>query len=386
MARAKEEPAVEAKIPTNKATIRSIRSALNKDDADKVTWDLSKDDSPTYVKEFIPTGSTLLDYVMTNRRGGGVPVGKMTAIEGEEQTGKSLLCAHIIANAQRMGGIAVYIDTENAANPDFMKRVGVDLESLVYIQPGTVEHALEHIEAVIRTLRAKSPNTLVCILWDSIGGTPTQAEIEGDYDPNSQMGLLAKTLSKGFKKLIDLVAKERIALVVTNHLKQKMGYVMGDPFYAPGGKGVPYLSTVRLRLTSSTKLKDEKGDIYGVKTNGRVIKTRLGPNYRSTKFEIHFDQGVDDERSWLETLQERGGVENRGGWRYPVGLPEDQKFREKEWPSLAKDGGSLRTWALDALERLMVVKYEKVEGRQGVEVPNSEVEGGDDIIDDGEAA
>src|SRR5690606_38115532 len=115
------------------------------------------------------------------------------------------------------------------------------------------------------------------------------AEIEGNYDPNSSIGLLGKALSKGFRKVIDLIAKERVAIVVTNHLKQKIGYVMGDPMYEPGGKAIPYFATVRIRLTSSTKLKDQSGVIYGVKTNARVIKTRLGPAHRSCKFEIHFD-------------------------------------------------------------------------------------------------
>src|SRR5690606_814351 len=149
--RSKEDEEPE-KLPTNRSTIRSLRNSLNKDDSDKVTWDLTKDDAPTIVKEFISTGCTLLDYNMSNRRGGGVPVGKLTAIAGEESSGKSLMCAHIIAETQRRGGIAVYLDSENAADPEFMRRVGVDLENLVYIQPGTVEKAFEHMENCIKVL------------------------------------------------------------------------------------------------------------------------------------------------------------------------------------------------------------------------------------------
>lgn len=374
--KSKEEPE-EQKVPTNKATIRSLRNSLNKDDDDKVTWDLTKDDAPTIVKEFIPTGCTLLDYTMTNRRNGGAPVGKLISIAGEEASGKSLMCAHIIAEVQRRGGIAVYLDSESAADPDFMRRVGVDLESLVYIQPGTVEKAFEHMENCIKVLRAKNPDVLMAIIWDSIGGTPTQAEIEGSYDPNSSIGLLGKALSKGLRKVIDLVAKERVALIFTNHLKQKIGYVMGDPMYEPGGKSVPYFASVRVRLTSSTKLKDASGNIYGVKTNARVIKSRLGPAHRSVKFEIHFDCGIADEMSWFDTLHEAGMIEKRAGWCYPTGMAESEKFREKEWRTLAGPGGKFRDWALDCLEKLMVVKYDDPETREGVEVPNEEVLGDD---------
>lgn len=382
----RDEEEKEGKLPSNKQAIRSLRTSLNKgDETDKVTWDLTKDDAPTIVKEFVPTGCTLLDYTMTNRRNGGVPVGKLTSIAGEEASGKSLMCAHIIAEVQRRGGIAVYLDSESAADPDFMRRIGVDLESLVYIQPGTVEKAFEHMENCIKVLRAKNPNVLMVIVWDSIGGTPTQAEIEGNYDPNSSIGLLGKALSKGFRKVIDLIAKERVAVVVTNHLKQKIGYVMGDPMYEPGGKAVPYFASVRVRLTSSTKLKDASGNIYGVKTNARVIKSRLGPAHRSVKFEIHFDCGIADEMSWLETLKEAGVIESSGGWRTPFGR-EDCKFQEKQWRELVQPGGKLRDWALDALEKLMVVKYDDPETREGVEVPITELDGDDGglgrIVDD----
>ena len=387
MARRNEEDEPE-KVPSNKQSIRSLRNSLNKDDSDKVTWDLTKGDAPTIVKEFIPTGCTLLDYTMSNRRNGGVPVGKLTAIAGEEASGKSLMCAHIVAEVQRRGGIAVYIDSENALDVDFMRQIGVDIESLVYIQPGTVEKAFEHMENCVKVLRAKNPNVLMVIIWDSVGGTPTQAEIEGSYDPNSSIGLLGKALSKGLRKLIDLVAKERVALVFTNHLKQKIGYVMGDPFYEPGGKSIPYFATCRIRLTSSTKLKDQSGTIYGVKTNARVIKTRLGPAHRSVKFEIHFDKGIADEMSWLEVLQEAGMVENKAGWRYPHGAPNGiEKFREKEWPELVKEDGygphgPLRAWALDCLEKLMVVTYGDPATREGVEVPAGELDGDDGGLGD----
>ena len=205
-----------------KATVRTIRNALNRDDNEKITWDLTKDDSPTHVKDFISTGSTLLDYAISNRRNGGVPCGKITELQGEEASGKSLVCAHLIANTQRKGGIAVYLDTENAANPDFMRRIGVDLEKLIYVQPGTIEKAFETIEAIIKTLRAKSSSTPVTILWDSVGNTPPQAEIEGSYDANSRMGLGAKAMAMGLRKITEMVGREQITMVFTQPLTYRM--------------------------------------------------------------------------------------------------------------------------------------------------------------------
>ena len=378
--------------PDDRSMIRSIRNTLNKDDNEKVTWDLTKDDSPTHVKEFISTGSTLLDYIISNRRGGGVPVGKLTEVQGEEASGKSLLCAHIIANTQKKGGIAVYIDTENAANPEFMQRIGVDLEKLVYIQPGTIEKAFETIEAIIGALRAKSATVPVTILWDSVGNTPPQAELEGDYDPNSRMGLGAKAMAKGLRKTTELIGREKITMVFTQPLKFAMGgSPYADPFITPYGKALPYHASVRVRVTSSTKLKDKDNNVYGLKTNGRIIKSRLGPGHRSIKFEIHFDHGIDDEGSWFEVLHEAGLIEKKNGWCYidltgtalapQYGRLNDKtgrvefQFREAQFGEEVRANEWLRNWCMDRFDELLIVKYEdKRPIREGVEIPNEEAE------------
>jgi len=377
--------------PDLKTTVRTLRNSLNKDDDDKVTWDLTKDDSPTFVKNWISTGSTILDIVISNRRGGGIPVGKITELQGEESSGKSLLCAHIIRDTQRRGGIAVYLDTENAANPDFMKRIGVDLEKLIYVQPGTIEKAFEIMEGVISTIRAKAPNQLLVILWDSVGNTPPQAEIEGDYDPNSRIGLGAKAMAKGLRKITDLIGKEQIALVCTQPLKFAMGgNGYGDPWITVYGKALPYHSSLRLRVQASTKLKDKNDVIYGLKTHARVIKSRLGTSYRTCKFEIHFDHGIDDEASWFEVLHEAGLIEKDAGWCYIDQLPSGRlwdkpgskhhgkdrgtQFREAAFGELCRTDQKVREWALDTLEKLLIVKYDdKRPIREGgEEIPNDD--------------
>lgn len=369
-----------------KQTIRSIRTSLNKDDGDKVTWDLTKDDSPTHVREWLSTGSTLLDYVISNRRGGGVPCGKITEIQGEESSGKSLICAHLIANIQKKGGIAVYMDTENATNPDFMRRIGVDLEKLIYIQPGTIEKAFEIMEGIISTIRAKAPTQAVLIVWDSVGNTPPQAEIEGDYDPQSQMGLGAKAMARGLRKITEMIGREQITMVFTQPLTYRMtASKYEDPLGTKYGKALPYHSSVRLRVQSSTKLKDKSNEIYGIVTNGKIIKSRLGTSHRTCKFEIHFDHGIDDESSWFLVLHEAGMLTKADGWCYIDTLPSGRiwekpgaymgkdrgvQFREAEFGKLCREDKRVRDWALDTLEKLLIVKYDDVRPvRQGEEIP-----------------
>jgi len=197
----------------------------NQDKTGKVAWCLATDeDNPTDVREFISTGSTLLNYIISNRRDGGIPVGKLTEISGEEQSGKSLLVAQLIAEVQRRGGIAAYMDVENSANPDFMTRLGVNTKELIYLQPQTVEEVGEMIVKIILTTRAKAPNKLVLIAWDSIAATPCKVEIEGNFDLGMDLQLAkSKVLSKMMRKITEILGKERICLVFTNQLKVKIG-------------------------------------------------------------------------------------------------------------------------------------------------------------------
>lgn len=380
------------KLLDQRQAARTLREALNKSsgkEGDPVAWDLTKDDSPTHVKDWIPTGSTLLDYAISNRRDGGVPAGKIVEIQGEESSGKSLLCAHLIANVQRRGGIAVYMDTENAANPDFMRRIGVDLERMIYVQPGTIERAFEILEGVVMTIRAKAPTQPLLIVWDSVGNTPPKAEVEGEYDPNSQMGIGAKAMARGLRKVTDMIGKEQVTMVFTQPLTYRMDAgKYGDPFGTKYGKALPYHASIRLRVTSSTKLKDAAGEIYGLVTNGRIIKSRLGTSHRTCKFEIHFDHGIDDEASWFLVLHEAGLIDRDNGWCYIAQLPSGRvwdkgvnagkdrgvQFREAEFGNLARNDPKVRAWALDSLEKMLIKRYDEVRPvREGEEVPNEEV-------------
>lgn len=356
------------------ALTKALIKDFNKDGADKLAWSLAFDeDNPTDVKEFISTGSTLLDYICVNRRNGGGPVGKLMELSGEEASGKSLICAHMIAECQRRGGIAVYIDVENSANPDFLQRLGVDLKKLVYLQPNTVEEVGEAIQKTIVMTRTKAPNRLVLIVWDSIAATPTKAELEGNYDLNMNSQLeKSKVLSKMMRMLIQVFGKERICMVFTNQLKTKIGVMYGDPMTTPGGKAIPFNASLRVRLTKSTELKDEKtGEVIGIRTLAKVIKNRFGPPLRKCEFNIMFADGIDDVGSWFTRLHELGEIEKAAGWcylsSYPSGKKDDTgkdrglQFREKDWNFVIKTNDEIRNHVLNLLEKRMVVKYEKSE-------------------------
>ena len=391
MRRKKEEEEAEV-VDINKEVdslklSRMLINDLNKDAEEKTAWCLATDlDNPTTVKEFISTGSTILDYLIANRRDGGVAVGKLTEIVGEEASGKSLIAAHLIAETQRRGGIAVYIDTENAANEDFMKQIGVNTKELVYAQPGTVEEVGDLIEKTIIKVRTKAPTKLVLIVWDSIAGTPPKAEVEGTYDANSHMGLLGKALALMMRKITQTLGKERIALVFTNQLKYKIGVSYGDPMFAPGGKAVPFHASTRVRLTKSVQLKEGKktdtssageagdengkGAVYGINTIAKVIKSRLGPPLRQCRFDITFAHGIDDVKSWFTLLHERGEITKSDGWCYLTSYKgkENPKhpdwghmFRESKWNEEILSSKELTEHVKNLLEKHLVVRYDQKE-------------------------
>ena len=279
-------------INMTKTLADDLRKELNKAAKETIAYDLNGE-NPTDVKTWISTGSTLLDYIISNRRDGGIPVGKLTTIAGESASGKSLVATQILANTQKMGGVAVYIDTENAASPDFMAQLGLDTENnFMYIQPGTIEEVFESIERLIGLVREKAPDRLVCIVWDSVAGTPVKAEIEGDYDPNSRIGLTAKALAKGMRKVTE--------------------------------------------------------------TLGKTMKSRFGPSPRSCQFDVLFDLandrvGVDDEGSWLTAIAGTPDCIRSGAW-YTINVDgEDKKFQSKDFLKLLEDP-KFKEKVLDILE------------------------------------
>lgn len=357
------------------AISKALIKELNKDAEVKVAWSLATDkDNPTDVKEFVDTGSTLLNYQIANRRGGGAPGGKIIEIVGEEATGKSLFATQILANAQKMGGIAAYIDEENALNPEFAKRLGLNLNELIYLQCGSVEAVGEHIEKVINLARTKDVKRNITIVWDSIAATPPKAELEGDYDPNSRIGLQAKAIAKMMRKLTNTVGRERVTLVFTNQMKVKIGVMYGDPMGTPGGKAVPYHASVRIRLTRVKEIKDLAEQTFAIKTRAKIIKNRLGPPLRSCEFDIHFANGIDDAGSIRDYLHSVGEIEKAMGKCYLTNIPSGEitkwradkedhegdrgfKFEEEEFATIWADP-TMKQKIYGLLDKHLIISYD----------------------------
>ena len=282
--------------------------SLNKKLGD-VAFILGKGDSPPETKEWLSTGSTILDTIISNSidANGGIPVGKLVEISGEAATGKSLLSYMILKDCQDKGGIPVLIDTENAANEDFLRLIGLEFYpegSLVYIQVDSIEAVFKAIEDIIRRIRENDKDKLCCIVWDSVAGTSTDAEIQGDYG-DATVGLAARLIGQGLRKIIRFIGTQRVSLVFLNQIRQKIGVFFGDDTVTPGGKAIPFFAAVRIRLYSGGKVKAGK-DVLGVGIRPKIVKNRMGPPHREADLKMYFSRGLIDEEGWIDILLKFG--------------------------------------------------------------------------------
>ena len=282
--------------------------SLNKKLGD-VAFILGKGDSPPETKEWLSTGSTILDTIISNDidANGGIPVGKLVEISGEAASGKSLLSYMILKDCQDKGGIPVLIDTENAANEDFLRLIGLEFYpegSLVYIQVDSIEGVFKAIEDIIRRIRENDKDKLCCIVWDSVAGTSTDAEIQGDYG-DATVGLAARLIGQGLRKIIRFIGTQRVSLVFLNQIRQKIGVFFGDDTVTPGGKAIPFFAAVRVRLYSGGKVKAGK-DVLGVGIRPKIVKNRMGPPHREADLKMYFNRGLIDEEGWLDVLLKFG--------------------------------------------------------------------------------
>jgi len=366
MARKKKE-VVEVTVAKEdqRAITKFLIKQMNNGEDLPIAWSLN-DPNPTEVKDYISTGSTVLDMMIANKSGNvGIPQGKLTEIVGEEASGKSLLATQILANAQKAGGIAIYMDTEYAASPDFMKRLGIDIDKLVYMNPGSIEDCYAAIEKTILMAKTRNVECPVCIVWDSIAATPPQAELDGDYDPNSRIGLAAKAHAKGLRKIQRMIGNDKVTLVFTNQLKVKIGVMFGDPMGTPGGKAIPYHADVRIRLTKSKEIAEGAKalkETLGFHTYAKVFKNRLGPPMRKCEFDILFASGVDDANSIRDFLWQRGVIEKVNGCMIMKGPDEgiisgELKFRAAKWAKMLRDR-EFKKFIDSKLEELLVIKYD----------------------------
>lgn len=315
-----------------------ITDSLNKlnKDGEQVAFFLDgQEETPTDFTDFISTGATMLDIAISNRPDGGIAVGRITELTGLEGSGKSLVGAALIANTQKRGGVAVLIDTETAVNPEFFKAVGVNLSSMSYVHIQTVEEIFDYIVKVIETVRASGKkDKLVTIIVDSVAAASTKKEMEADFSKDGYATDKAIIIGKAMRKITGMLGRERIALVFTNQLRQKMNApAFSDPWTTSGGKAIAFHASTRIRLNLMGKIKDAKDNIVGVSVKANILKNRLGPPHRTAEFDIYFDRGIDDYGSWLEVLKENKIVRQAGAWySYTDDAGVDHKFQAKTFP------------------------------------------------------
>jgi len=275
------------------------------------------EETPTDLEEWISTGSSILDLAISNRKNGGLPVGRITELTGLEASGKSLLAAHLLANTQKKDGLAVYIDTENAMNEEFAKCIGIDVSKMLYIQLETVEDIFEVVESIITKVRESDKDRLVTIVVDSVAAATTKVEQSDDFDQQGWATQKAIILSKAMRKITQLIGRQRVCLVFTNQLRVKLGAMFGDPYTTSGGKAIGFHASCRLRLKAAGQIKTKvngKDQVIGIKTKAQVVKNRMGPPLRTAEFNILFDSGIDDYGSWLQIMKDAKIVSQAGAW------------------------------------------------------------------------
>lgn len=318
-----------------------LADSLNKQNKDgKIAYFLDDDssDAPTNVKDWLSTGNAMLDVAISNRPYGGLPVGRITEITGLEQSGKSLLSAHLLAEAQRKGGVAVLIDTETAVSREFLEAIGVDISKLLYVSVDTVEGIFEACETIIEQVRKGDKDRLVTIVVDSVAAASSKKEMEADYDKDGYATDKAIIISKAMRKITNMIGRQSIALVFTNQLRQKMNAMFGDPWTTSGGKALAFHASVRLRLKNMGQLK--AGDrIVGIKVRCQVIKNRMGPPLRHADFDIFFDRGIDNYGGWISVMKDQKLVKQAGAWYTYTDIEsgEEIKFQSKDFVSILQD-------------------------------------------------
>ena len=341
--------------------------SLNKQSKDqKVAFFLDNDDAPTNVEGWVSTGASMLDVAISNRPYGGLPVGRITEITGLEQSGKSLVSAHLLAETQKLGGLAVLIDTENAVSREFLEAIGVDTTKLLYVAAETVEQCFEYTETIIEKVRTSSKDKYVTIVVDSVAAASTEKEMEADYGKDGYATDKAIIISKAMRKITNLIGRQKITLVFTNQLRQKMNAMpFSDPWTTSGGKAIAFHASVRLRLKSmgTIKAKDSSGNdrIVGIKVRCQVVKNRMGPPLRSADFDIFFDRGIDNFGAWLGSMKDNGLVKQSGAWYEYTDIDTGEiiKYQAKDFPSMLETNPSVREQIYKRICEATILRYKK---------------------------
>ncbi|HIZ24388.1 MAG TPA: recombinase RecA [Candidatus Gallimonas intestinigallinarum] len=253
--------------------------------------------------EVIPTGCLSLDLALGI---GGLPRGRMVEIYGPESSGKTTVALHAVAQAQKLGGVAAFVDAEHALDPVYAKKLGVNLDELYVSQPDTGEQALDIVDALVRS------SAVDIVVVDSVAALTPKAEIEGDMG-DSHVGLQARLMSQALRKLTAIVNKSKTCVVFINQLREKVGVMFGNPEVTPGGKALKFYASVRIDVRKTDILKDTEG-AAGNRTRAKVVKNKLAPPFRQAEFDIMYGEGVSQEGCLIDLGVQYDVIKKSGAW------------------------------------------------------------------------
>ncbi|MFN7139961.1 MAG: recombinase RecA [Limisphaerales bacterium] len=254
--------------------------------------------------EVIPTGALAVDLALG---AGGLPRGRVVEIFGPESSGKTTLMLHVIANAQKAGGLAAFIDAEHALDPAYAKKLGVNLDDLLVSQPDSGEEALTICETLARS------NAIDVIVVDSVAALVPKAELEGEMGM-ATMGMQARLMSQALRKLTAILNKSKTLCIFTNQMREKVGVMFGNPETTPGGKALKFYASIRIDIRRKDAIKDSSGNVVGNNVKVKVVKNKVAPPFAEAEFEILYNHGINKEGSIIETGLSEGVVDKKGAW------------------------------------------------------------------------
>jgi recombination protein RecA len=351
-----------------------LRDALNSREksGQKVCFNLDEPENPSNIVDWVSTGSRLLDLAICNRPDCGLPAGRISEFNGLESSGKSLLCAHVIVETQKKGGLAAMLDPEYAAAPDFWRAIGVDTDNLLYIPCENLEDMLLRLEILVGEARKENPDRLLTIVTDSIASVPTKKELEGDYDVAGYGTEKSKLLGLAMRKLNGLIARQKVVAVFTNQLRQNMKAVsFGDPYIEPGGMAFRFAASVRVRMKNIGRVTTKDKTVIGRTIQAQVTKTRFGPTFRTASFDIHYDSGIQDLASWLGYMKDHGLITGtKAGYTFK--MLDNEILKAEDFVRLAYEKPDLKDKVYKAICENYIMTYKPANSYINEEVEHSE--------------